>query len=80
MLSNLVESRDGNEVILQLANYSDFPVENVTVHMLGRYTSAKLLRPGAAPVNIEGYDVDEGTGSGYDIDRIGPAATLILKK
>jgi hypothetical protein len=80
MLSNLVETEGGNQIVLQLANYSDFPVENVTVHMLGRYSSAKLFRPGAAAADIEGYEIDEGTGTGYDIDRIGPAATLILTK
>jgi hypothetical protein len=80
MLSNLTEMRGGEEVLLQLANYSDFPVENVTVHMLGRYSKATLLRPGEARVEIAGYEIEEGTGTGYDIDRVGPAATLILTK
>jgi hypothetical protein len=78
MLSNLLESPDGKQVILQLANYSDFPVENVTVHVLGQYKEAKLYRPDGSPLNISGYAVEDGTG--YDIDRVGAAATLVLTR
>jgi hypothetical protein len=78
MLSNLLETPDGKQVILQLANYSDFPVENVTVHVLGQYKEAKLYRPDGSPLNISGYEVEDGTG--YDIDRVGAAATLVLTR
>lgn len=78
MLSNLLESSYGKQVILQLANYSDFPVENVTVHVLGKYKEAKLYRPDGPPIGISGYELEDGTG--YDIDRVGPAATLVLTR
>ena len=35
MLSNLLTSADGKTVVLHLVNYSDYPVENVTVHFIG---------------------------------------------
>jgi hypothetical protein len=77
MLSNLLESRDGNQVILHLVNYSDFPVENITAHVLGTFRSATLLRPGAPPQALELYKV-EGEGTGVDIPAIGPLATILL--
>ena len=76
MLSNLLETSDGKQVILHLANYSDYPVENITVHVLGKYQSATLHRPGETPRPVAGYDIEEGTG--FDIDRIGSVGTLVL--
>jgi hypothetical protein len=78
MLSNLLETPDRKEVVLHLVNYSDYPVENVTAHVLGAYSSATLYRPGQPPVALKGYETDEGTG--YDIDRVGYLATLVLRK
>ena len=77
MLSNFVRSADGRQSVLQLVNYSGFPVENVTVHVLGKFTSATLQAPGAEPKKLEVYEVEEGTG--IDIDNVNVAATLILQ-
>lgn len=78
MLSNIVEVPARNQVVLNLVNYSDFAVENVTVHVLGAYKSAVLMRPDGKTVPLEGYPVDEG--SGFDIDRVDTAATLVLTR
>ena len=78
MLSNFVESGDGKQSVLQLVNYSGFPVENVTVHVLGKFKSARLLSPGAAPKNVAVYEVEEGTG--IDIDNVNVAATLLMER
>lgn len=77
MLSNLVETQDGT-MVLHLINYSDFPVENVTVHVLGQYKTAQLYRPDGPPSTIQGYEVEDGTG--FDIDQIGPLGALVLSK
>ena len=77
MLSNFVRSADGRQSVLQLVNYSGFPVENVTVHVLGKFTSATLQAPGAEPKKLEVYEVEEGTG--IDIDNVNVAATLVLQ-
>jgi hypothetical protein len=77
MLSNLVETKDG-KVVLHLVNYSDFAVENVTVHVLGQFKSAKLYRPDGQPITIAGYEVEDGTG--FDIDQIGSLGALELSK
>lgn len=78
MLSNVLEITERKEVLIHLVNYSDFPVENVTVHVLGKYTSARLERPDKAAVPIAGYEVEDGTG--YDIEQVGTVATLVLKR
>ncbi len=76
MLSHLVEIPSHAEVVVHLVNYSDFPVENITVHVLGKYTGAVLYQPDATPIPLTGYEVDEGTG--FDIDKIVSAGALIL--
>lgn len=77
MLSNLLEAREGTQLVLQLVNYTDYPVENVTAHVLGKFRRAVLYRPGGPPRNLETYAVEEGTG--IDIDKIGAVATLVLE-
>ena len=77
MLSNLLQSPDGKETLLQLVNYSGFPVENVTVHMLGKFSKARLMMPDGTNKALPVYDNEEGTG--IDIDKIGVSATLLLE-
>jgi len=77
MLSNLLESPDGKQVALELVNYSDYPVADITVHVLGKFKRAVLLRPEAAPQKLDVYEVDEGTG--IDIPALGALGTLILE-
>jgi len=77
MLSNLLESPDGKQVALELVNYSDYPVSDITVHVLGKFKHASLMRPGAGPQKLDVYDVDEGTG--VDIPTLGALGTLLLE-
>ena len=77
MLSNLLETPDRKQVVLQLVNYTDFPVESLTAHVLGAFHKATLYRPDAPPQKLEVYPVEEGTG--IDIDKMGWVATLVLE-
>jgi hypothetical protein len=77
MLSNLQESPDGRLVTLQLVNYSDYPVQDITVHVLGKFKRATLMRPDAAPQKLEVYEVEEGTG--IDVPALGALGTLVLE-
>jgi hypothetical protein len=77
LLSNLLESADGKQAALQLVNYSDYPVADVTVHVLGKFKRATLMRPEAAPQKLEVYGVDEGTG--IDVPALGALGTVILE-
>jgi hypothetical protein len=77
MISNLVQAPSGSPVVLHLVNYSDFPVESITVHLLGTFHHARLLMPGQKPIDLQTYPVDEGTG--VDIDKMDSVAAVELE-
>jgi hypothetical protein len=76
MLSDLISSPDGKEVIVQLVNFSDYPVESIAVHVLGNFKHARLYTPEDGEKTLEVYKNDEGTG--VDIDKVSVCATLRL--
>jgi len=78
MLSNVLASADGKTEIVHLVNYSDYPVENVTVQFLGNFRRATLLTPDGAEKTLEVYAAEEG--SGVDIDKVAVCATLKLEQ
>jgi hypothetical protein len=73
MLSNL-ESGPNGSIYVQLVNYSEFSVENVTVHALGKFKKAHLFLPGGVEKDLEVYDHEDG--SGVDLDKVDVAATV----
>jgi hypothetical protein len=77
MLSNLVASPDGKHVYLHLVNFSDYPVESVTVYFTGQFRTAKLYSPESGERTLDVYEVEEGTG--VDLDKVTVAATLRLE-
>ncbi|MCC6585270.1 MAG: hypothetical protein IT168_01010 [Bryobacterales bacterium] len=77
MLSNLVGAPTGHLMVLMLVNYSDFAVENVTAHVLGKYSKATLYEPGGEPKPAQVYENEEGTG--VDIAKVGQIAALVLE-
>ncbi len=78
MLSNLLVSGDGNTAVLHLANYSDYPVENVTAHFTDEYKRATWISPEGTKKPLEIYKIDEGWGA--DIDRVAVCASIILER
>ncbi len=74
MLSNLLASADGRSVLLHLVNYSGYPVENVTVHLTGKFTRARAFTPEGEEKDLEVYPTEEGTG--IDIPRVSICAAL----
>lgn len=77
MLSNLVGTPDGKRLALHLVNYTDFPVESITAHVLGTYTHARMYAPGAEPRDLPVFQVEEGTG--VDIDKVDVLATVVFE-
>jgi hypothetical protein len=61
--------------VLHLVNYADYAVENVTVHLLGKYGKAILYKPDGAIV-LDLYPTDEGVG--FDLDQVGVIAAIVL--
>jgi len=77
LLSNMVAPADGKQVVLHLVNYADYPVESLTVHLLGKYRTALLYSPELKqPLVLELYPTDEGVG--LDVDKMGVNAAIVL--
>ena len=70
-------AQDGKQVVVQLVNYSAYPMENVTVQVLGKFKHAHLLTPEGVEKELEVYTTDEG-GTGVDIDKVSACATVRL--
>ena len=73
MRSELVADPHVGTVYLHLVNYSDYPVENVTIHPLTHYSKATLHAPGADPKDLEVFENGE-----IDVERIGGCAIVVL--
>lgn len=77
MLSNLTGPSSAHPMVLIMVNYSDYAVENVTAHVLGKYTKATLYEPGAEAKAAQVYENEEGTG--VDVAKVGQIAALVLE-
>jgi hypothetical protein len=76
MLSNLLISDDGKTAVLHLVNYSDYPVENVTVQFIGDYKHAILTSPEGTEKPLEVYPTEDG--GGVDIEKVSVCASIRL--
>jgi hypothetical protein len=74
MLSSFRAPESGRPAVVSLVNYSDYPVESVTVQLLGKYTKAHLYLPDGKEKDLEPYPAEDGTG--VDIDSISTCAVL----
>jgi hypothetical protein len=82
MLSNLTHSPGAGKQLLHLVNYTDFPVESITAHILGKWSRATLHQPGLPPKQLETYPTEESSGeagTGIDIPEMGWYAILELE-
>jgi hypothetical protein len=78
MLSNILTTAGGETVVLHLVNYSDYPVENVTVHFKGKFRRAALLTPEGPEKKVEIYQTEDG--GGVDLEKVAICATLRLEQ
>lgn len=77
MLSNVLTSEDGKQVVVEMVNYSAYPIEDITVQVLGHFQHARLLTPDGGEKNLEVYSTEEG-GTGVDIARVPACAAVRL--
>ena len=77
VLSYMGSGAGGKQVHVHLVNYSDYDVENVTVHLLGKWKSVKLLAPGQVPRPLAVFETEDGTG--VEIDKLGIMGTLVVE-
>jgi len=76
MVSNLLVSPDGKQILLHLANYTDYPAENITVHVAASCSGARLLTPEEPPRPLAPYPIEEGVA--VEIERIATSSALLL--
>ncbi len=77
IVSALFTAPDNKGLLLHLLNYSDYPVEDVTVHLLGSFTAVTLYTPDSPPRKLEARR-GEGTTE-VEIDRLSNCATLVVE-
>lgn len=75
-LSNLKAAPGHSRMALFLVNYSDYPVEAITLQLLGKFQSAELLTPRQRR-KLEIYDIEDGVG--VDLDKLEDVAILLLE-
>jgi hypothetical protein len=76
-ISNFVAGPGGRPVVMHLVNYSSYPVEDVTVRLPGKFSTAKLLVPGEAEHSIEVFE-DDGVTE-ISIPRLTLAVAVVLE-
>jgi hypothetical protein len=76
-LSYLQFSPERKRALLNLVNYTDYPVDSITAFVQGRYRRATLYAPGQEPVRLNVYDAPEGTG--VEITAVASCAAILLE-
>lgn len=76
-ISYLLQSADGKQAVLQLVNFTDYPVESITAFVQGKYKTATFYSPNAEPRKLSIYDAPEGTG--VEIDKLGVCGAVVLE-
>lgn len=79
ILSHVVGDAAGSQTVVYLLNYSNYPVEQVTLQMADKYRRATLYSPGEAPKSLELYGTEE-EGTGVDIDKVAVFAAVHLER
>lgn len=77
MQSSVLIAPDGKSIIVHLVNYTEYPVESITVQALGAWRRATLYSPDELAREMPVYPVKDGTG--VDIERMGVITTLKLE-
>ncbi len=62
LLSHPMAAPDGKRLAIPIVNYTGYPAEAVTVHLLGEWRKARLLAPGREPRELTLYPAREGSG------------------
>lgn len=76
MLSSLKRSADGRQAAVQLVNYTDYPVQTITLQTTEKWSAAKMLTPKGEKL-LELYGGEEGMA--FDIERVEDLAIVVLE-
>jgi hypothetical protein len=76
-ISNLLAGPEGRPVVVHLVNYSDYPVDEITIRLPGHFLRANLLTPGAPPRPVELFEEDGVTE--ITIPKLDAVAAVVLE-
>jgi hypothetical protein len=74
ILTGVVTPDGGRTVLVHLLNFTDYPMESITVHALGTWKRARLYRPDGPAKDLAVYPVKEGTA--VDIEGFGTSVAI----
>ncbi len=77
MLSSLLGDPERGPVVLHLVNFTNYPIESVTVQLIDKFQRARLYAPEQEARELSLYPIEGGVG--VDIDRVGVCAVLVLE-
>jgi len=77
-ISNVVAATGGRPVVVHLVNYTNYPMEDVTIRFTGRFSSAKLLAPGQLPRDLEIFEEDDGITE-VSIPKFAVVAAVVME-
>ncbi len=75
-LSNLKISPDGKKVAIHLLNYTGYPLQNISLHLAGRYSKARMITA-AGETNPAVYPIEEGIE--IEVDRLDGVAVIVVE-
>ena len=78
MLTNAIVSKDGKTIVVHLVNYSEYPVENVTLMFPSDYRKVTLIAPeGSRPIQ-DVFETPDGSGVG--VEKVYVCAVIKLEQ
>ena len=78
MLSNVLVSNDGKTIVVHLVNYSDYPVENLTLMFPSDYKKATLIAPEGTGQIHDIFQTADGSGVG--VEKVSVCAVIKLEQ
>ncbi|MGB9609760.1 MAG: hypothetical protein ACPL7M_02215, partial [Bryobacteraceae bacterium] len=78
MLTTLKQAPEDGRMALLLVNYTDYPVENITLHFPFRAQRARIVTPRGSGT-LEVYEAEE-EGSGIDVARVEELALVTFER
>jgi len=78
MLSNVLVSSDGQTIVVHLVNYSDYPVENLTLVFPSDYKKATFITPEGTGMVRDIFQTPDGSGVG--VERVSVCTAIKLEQ
>jgi hypothetical protein len=77
MLSSLRAGPKAHPAVLDLVNYTGYPVEAITILLPRKIQTARLYSPEAPPRDLKVYTTEDG-GTGVDVPQVSVVASIVL--